>query len=926
MKRALAALARPSLVLGAALALTTPTVAVAAPSGRVAPPARASATTRSRLRSGAPLLDIGGTRRAPAGSFITLSGSEPRAARGSRLRYRWTVLQQPRGPQALLLAGTTRRLRFRPAAPGHYVLRLTVAGPGHSSTYRDIQVAATQPNTPIGIPLATTVPNGGSAPGGTVLQYNGSSYALPANDAVFVAIIDPQTGTARTSTYGADPQSAKSALSSIETYASGAPDPIVALVADQGVQSEWEKVVEKVAGFGTNDLNSTAGDGWSVVGDPTTSTGTVNNALLSSNDGSISGLVQNQPALGRFAFVTGAYLSYETQAAGSSEFVDVMNIPTPSVSTFTSQDVRAGCAAGTSVAAGFHLLTLDAVSMQELSERTITTSCNGSLDTGGVSQLITSLKNAAEASSGNRPGFGIELVFLQSIGTDPIPAGSLQAVPATAEELGDAIAGVGGNPSAFLQPLSVDQTGLPYTGEAPPSHYALAGGAYALLDGVTKGTLPAAEANSALAAPNHDHEGNALWGTLRRGTRFQYEPATATAVAPNTADLDTVAYQAPTPWPYTGQGSTPEQGAAFHYISESVLSAVYPAGQYPEGSCVQAGESFTAASADLRQLYCDSTLSFGTISGDVGQVTYSQNASFSQATFEAVRKGLEVELTWVANVHNLCRQLAAAYAGGLTQKAQIDAVVANVQNAVDIQGKVAGTWLSIMANELNLASALGYLGIEEDLQYWPGAINLLSAAGYSGSDALSNTNFDLDAEDLAAQAQARGTAIGQQIRAMAPIFATDYGKLKALSTLGFADNDKNRRVAEVMFGRWATSQLVPLVLRVRWVNGGALKLRSDLPFTCDTSTNFPYQNTFFASQSARGEFAVGRRMYLAGERPFPNNSDAEVLDIGGPVPSKLYNFLFKPFAIEANGNISAFGFTKQDFFWPMVSGPFDCVR
>ena len=233
---------------------------------------------------------------------------------------------------------------------------------------------------------------------------------------------------------------------------------------------------------------------------------------------------------------------------------------------------------------------------------------------------------------------------------------------------------------------------------------------------------------------------------LRRGERFQYEPATATAVAPNTANLDTVAYQAPTPWPFTGQGSTPDQAAAFHYISESVLSAVYPGGQYPGGSCIQAGESFTAANADLRQLYCDSTLSFGTISGDVGQVTYSQNASFSQATFEAVRKGLEVELTWVANMHNLCRQLAAAYAGGLPEKAQIDAIVANVQNAVEPSGSISGSWLSIVADELNLASAIGYLGITDEDEAWiSSAINLLSAGGYAGSDALSNTDFHFDA-------------------------------------------------------------------------------------------------------------------------------------------------------------------------------------
>ena len=173
-------------------------------------------------------------------------------------------------------------------------------------------------------------------------------------------------------------------------------------------------------------------------------------------------------------------------------------------------------------------------------------------------------------------------MVLQSVGTQPIPAGYLSA--STAEALGDAIAGVGGDPSSFLDPVAQTVTGLPFQGANPPAHYALVGGAYVLPDGTAGALGPAAEANSGTAA-NGSNAGRALWGSLRRGTRWAFEPATAASLPPTNPDLNTVAYQAATPWPFTGTGGTSRpltSAPAFHDISNEVLQTAAPDGTYPE--------------------------------------------------------------------------------------------------------------------------------------------------------------------------------------------------------------------------------------------------------------------------------------------------------------------------------------------------------
>ncbi len=862
-----------------------------------------------------PLADAGRDVRALVGAVVRLSGRSSIGMLRGRLAYRWAAAGRPQGSKASLGRAASPTPTFVPDRPGRYRLRLTVqqlnrAGRtiGRAAT-DDVNLVAQTPSSPIGIPISTTVPNSPTSRGGVAIRFAGKAYSLPSSAAVLVTIIDPGTGAVVSSTsYGSDPGSAVLAQVAIQRASQTTPDPIVAMVADQRVAPVWDTVVKLVAGIGTSNGGNLfpAGNGWSAVGDPTTGKGVVDNAALSTNNGAITGWVQNQANLERFAFVPGGYVSYATQAAGSTKYVDVVQLPSQSGATFTSADVRAGCPQNPSSAGGFHILTFDAISMQKLSERTLTTACDGGWIEGNVEQLITSLDNVAAARSGNDDGRGAELVVLQTVGTKPIPTGYLSA--STAEALGDAIAGVGGDPSSFLNLVAQNVTGLPFQGGNPPVHYALVGGAYVLPDG-TKGTLgPAAEANSGTAA-NGSKAGRALWGTLRRGTRWAYEPATAASLPPANPDLNTVAYQKATPWPFAGTGGTVEaadQHAAFRDISNQVLQVAAPNGTYPGGSCSLAGTPIVSGSADVRQLYCDEVIQ-PSLQSDINNATRPSNATYSADTFRTVRSGLAKEAGWAANVFNLCRLLAAAYYDSSSQTAPIASIVSQVQNVVDPpHSSIVGSWLDVLADGLNLASAIGYFANEEEAGV-AAAINYFSAIGYLANDGLSKDKFQFDANDLPTKAAERGQALAAAIQRLPAIYATDYGKLRAVQGIGFSDNTVNVTAESIALGRWAVDQLVPLVAQVHWVNSQILNQQTT-PITCGLVAQY------FFNQDSRATFGVGPRMYLARQAEFfASHNEPRAL------PKSLLNFLFNPFNLDQNGTVVSFGFPKQNFLWRMAS-------
>lgn len=85
------------------------------------------ATRTIRIDRRAPLVSAGRDRRSAPGHTVVLDGSRSRGARrGTRLVYRWQLVERPRGSRARLVGETGRRPRLVARTPGRYRLRLHV--------------------------------------------------------------------------------------------------------------------------------------------------------------------------------------------------------------------------------------------------------------------------------------------------------------------------------------------------------------------------------------------------------------------------------------------------------------------------------------------------------------------------------------------------------------------------------------------------------------------------------------------------------------------------------------------------------------------------------------------------------------------------------------------------------------------------------
>ncbi|UUY02921.1 MFS transporter [Svornostia abyssi] len=759
-----------------------------------------------------PLAAAGRDRRHPARAPITLDGRRSRAATsGARLRHRWVLAATPRGSKARLRAAGTARPTLTPDLPGRYRIRLTVRETSRGARTAQIpaagdtvEVAATQPPNPLGIPIATlTATNGTYA---TVV--GGQTIAPPSGGPVSLVVIDSATGAVSDS-YGFTAGQDAAASQLVQGLATGSAtqNAIVALSALPGaaVGPGWDQIIKQISGA---ELGATAlgSGGWSVIGNPTTSDGVANATDAARNRplGAVTGYVQNQVALSRYTFVTGGYVSYATRANGSTATTNTMTV---GAATYPSTDVRDKCDPGED-AAGFQVVLLDAGTLELISSSTNTTRCGSRMYLPGYNNFADEVVLAAT------PAFRT-LILIQSIGTTPIlPSGPAEApssekfvgppsVGVTAMNLAAALTRLGGDPSTFLNPIAATAQGANRI--APSADLAFVGGTYRDATQTAQPVGDAAEAFSGIPGatpPAGSADGRALRGTLRRGARWQYEPATSTTIADAPPDLNTVAYQAPTPWPFTAAGGgTPAQQAAYRYLSLRVLGELFTAGRYPSGACTRARQRFGPATADIRQLYCATTID---PTGDIADVTWPGGiTTFTRADLRTVKTGLAKELTWVASSRALFADLASAYDGEGGQTPQIDSIVTNVHSAIDPDAgaTVAGTWLGIASDVANLAASI--FGIPDFTADVASAINLISAAGFTASDALSAYDFSTDATDLATEAAARSESIAETIRAMPAIFATDYGKLEAIAATSLSDTQDVDTAVHLAFGRWA---------------------------------------------------------------------------------------------------------------------------
>lgn len=96
------------------------------------------ATRTIRIGRGAPLVSAGRDRRSAPGHAVVLDGSRSRGARrGTRLVYRWQLVERPRGASVRLVGDTGRRPRLVARTPGRYRVRLHVVEARPARAARD---------------------------------------------------------------------------------------------------------------------------------------------------------------------------------------------------------------------------------------------------------------------------------------------------------------------------------------------------------------------------------------------------------------------------------------------------------------------------------------------------------------------------------------------------------------------------------------------------------------------------------------------------------------------------------------------------------------------------------------------------------------------------------------------------------------------
>ncbi|MDW5594499.1 hypothetical protein VSS74_09140 [Conexibacter stalactiti] len=115
-------------------------------------------TRTVRVGRGAPLVSAGRDRRSAPGHAVVLDGSRSRGARrGTRLVYRWQLVERPRGARARLVGDTGRRPRLIARTPGRYRVRLHVVearpardrGAPRQTGARAGAAQSEQPSTPL---------------------------------------------------------------------------------------------------------------------------------------------------------------------------------------------------------------------------------------------------------------------------------------------------------------------------------------------------------------------------------------------------------------------------------------------------------------------------------------------------------------------------------------------------------------------------------------------------------------------------------------------------------------------------------------------------------------------------------------------------------------------------------------------------------
>ena len=917
---------------------------------------RVTAATRAG-RFDTETLEIAVPRRLPlagAGKDVLTSGprrvrldarSSRPAGSQARLRYRWSLVDAPRGSQAQLHSAQAERPSFLPDEIGEYRFRLVVtepggsgAGkPGGSGSGRRAAAAASATDTvtltnaanvpPIGIPVDTIRYDDPDVGWGISI---GDDFEAM-SDEVQAVIVDRTSGEIlyREDLSGSDAD-AENLLSEVKSREADKPLvflswPVLQGDDDDAISPQYNDVIEEIGGDEVDNLDGEEILGLSVVG----VAGTPGSAWVNAGwdlgpadppdapfPGRMAGYLQFD-GTGHLAFVPRERFAFDSSAPGGT----AANLITLGDRSLPAQTLPE-CAEG-----GYQVELLSAEFLAPVSSRSFAT--NG-CDNAAIRLQMADFLNHPGGLA-DRPG--AQLIVVQSIG-DPYGLDNTNWY-----DLAAAIGNIGGNELLFYE-----------------NHKS-----YALFTAAAP--CPAAAPELGICAQDNPQATPIAGFPVRESAEFETgKPAHLTAVVKRTRDgyfapeatsptsgqftfdLELLASR-PVADPAFPNSSTPEQQAALAYVAK-FLGLDTPT---PGDAC------YVPASPDVRSQYCDTGeaghwLDYATT---LRRAAYpGATAGFPEETWNTIKNQLADpaagEFHYVDNAWSRIAALKEVYLeNGAANTFVGEQAAAHVYGSIEAgEDVLAGEDASgdALDAEANMLSGFSYLETEdEDIGF---AFGVLATILYLAEDLPSDadggptidTSFKVSAADFAAKLGASYVATLRGLGHVRDLIVTDWSKLSAFATdpryaINSEYQDRLGDVIEFGAARFAYETLLPAGYEmVRLSLGGTNKGITDAQeFTCGYDAfdqASPYNPFGSASESAAWYVPVWGRLHILVESgsTLPTFNSVDAIEPPSPT-ADLIDPLFQPYA-ESDGLPTAFAFTREglfmDIFTPWNAQVVDC--
>lgn len=372
---------------------------------------------------------------------LDATSSKPTAT-AKKLDYSWRVVKAPRGAKPKLEKAESARPRLRPDRNGRYTMELRVKERGGKKSARDTVQAFVAPKIdPIGWRLET-IPAGGKG-----IQLNGKVPSVGGSSAsggnwVQFVVLDGKTLEVKVAR-GYNTGDAAALKQAVNT---GVPQGHLAILTGAGnrvnlsgsqasvLRAAWKRFGGTLQNFGNVNQGFASGQ-WSIVGKPGLPEGAADQSFnLAAGEtqvppqqrqgrGGMSGLLEADRH-NFYTFVYDQFVPIDTVVPNTPDNKSQIRVGSQ---TYTSDSVSG---------AGFHLLALDAGTLEKVFEGTFQTEDGNGSPKDGVGQLAERLRAFANKQAQ-------VLVVLQSIGS---PRPRENTWPKT---LAPAVAGIGGVQDVF---------------------------------------------------------------------------------------------------------------------------------------------------------------------------------------------------------------------------------------------------------------------------------------------------------------------------------------------------------------------------------------------------------------------------------------------------------------------------------------------